>query len=227
VSIPIPTPTVEDYLGAIYALERDGGRVIEAKLALWLAATPPTVTATIKRMIRDGWVTMCEHHEIVFTPEGRNAAESLVRRHMLTEVMLARALGVEWPRVHQEADGTEHTFSEETTDRPDAFLGFPSTCPHGNPLPKYEHLLDQLVTLDRAEIDRPWVVARIDEEAEGDYELMAFLEGHGLVPGAAVSIGETLPFNQTLSVRIDQTEVVLGTIVATHISVCESTRPSS
>jgi len=223
VSTLIPSPTVEDYLGAIYALERDGDRVIEAKLALWLAVSPPTVTGTIKRMIRDGWVTMGEHHEIAFTPEGRNAAKSLVRRHMLAEVMLARVLGVEWSRVHQEADGMEHTFSEETTERLDTFLEFPSTCPHGNPLPKYEDLLDQLVTLGRAEVDRPWVVARIDEEAEGDYELMAFLESHGLVPGAAVSIGEALPFNQTLSVRINQSEVVLGTIVATHIYVCEST----
>ena len=205
-------------------MERDGGRVIEAKLASWLGVSPPTVTATIKRMMRDGWVTMCEHHEIVFTPEGRNAAKSVVRRHMLAEVMLAQALGVEWSRVHQEADGMEHTFSEETTERLDAFLEFPSTCPHGNPLPKYEHLLDQLVTLDHAEADRSWVVARIDEEAEGDYELMAFLEAHGLVPGAAVSIEEALPFNQTLSVRIGQAEVVLGTVLATHISVCESTR---
>jgi DtxR family Mn-dependent transcriptional regulator len=224
VSTRVPSPTVEDYLGAIYALGRDGGAVIEAKLALWLTVTPPTVTATIKRMIRDGWVTMGEHHEIVFTPEGRNAAKSLVRRHMLAEVMLARVLGVEWSKVHQEADGMEHTFSAETTERLDTFLEFPSTCPHGNPLPECEDLLDQLVTLDRAEVDRSWVVARIDEEAEGDCDLMAFLEDHGLVPGAEVGIQEALPFNQTLSVRIDQAEVVLGTTVATHIYVCESAR---
>lgn len=220
----IPSPTVEDYLGAIYALERDGGRVIEAKLASWLGVSPPTVTATIKRMMRDGWVTMCEHHEIVFTPEGRNAAKSVVRRHMLAEVMLAQALGVEWSRVHQEADGMEHTFSEETTERLDAFLEFPSTCPHGNPLPKYEHLLDQLVTLDHAEADRSWVVARIDEEAEGDYELMAFLEGYGLVPSVAITIEEIMPFNQTISVQVNRETVVLGITVATHIYVFEGTR---
>jgi DtxR family Mn-dependent transcriptional regulator len=219
----MPSPTVEDYLGAIYALERDGGRVIEARLALWLAVTPPTVTATIKRMIRDKWVTMREHHEIVFTPDGRTAAKSLVRRHMLAEVMLTRVLGVEWAKVHQEADGMEHTLSADTTERLDSFLEFPSTCPHGNPLPKYEEFLDPLVTLDRAEVDRSWVVTRIDEEAEVNYGLMAFLEGHGLVPGAAVNIEEFLPFNQTLSVRIDQADVVLGTVVATHISVREST----
>jgi DtxR family Mn-dependent transcriptional regulator len=220
----IPSSTVEDYLGAIYALGRDGGTVIEAKLALWLAVTPPTVTATTKRMIRDGWVTMGDHHEIEFTPEGRNAAQSLVRRHMLAEVMLARTLGVAWSRVHQEADGMEHTFSEETTELLDTFLESPSTCPHGNPLPEYEDLLDTLVALDRAAVDRSWVVARIDEEAEGNHELMAFLEEHGLVPGAALSIEESLPFNQTLSVRIDETEAVLGTIVAAHIYVFESLR---
>ena len=222
-----PTPTVEDYLGVIHTLERDGESVIEAKLASWLKVSSATVTATIKRMIRDGWVTMSESKEIVLTPEGRNAARSLVRRHMFTELLLARILAVPWSKVHQEADGMEHTLSDETTERLDAFLERPATCPHGNPLPGHEKLLEQLVPLDRAEADRSWIVARIDEGVEGNQELMAYLECHGLMPGAAITIEEIMAFNQTISVRVNQEKVVLGTTVATHIYVYESTRHSS
>jgi len=85
-----PTPTIEDYLGIIYTLQRDGETVIGAKLASWLGVSPPTVTATVKHMIRDGWVRVSENKEIELTPKGRSAAESLIRRHMLTELLLAR-----------------------------------------------------------------------------------------------------------------------------------------
>jgi DtxR family Mn-dependent transcriptional regulator len=222
-----PTPTVEDYLGVIYALDRDGETVIEAKLASWLEVSAPTVTATTKRMIRDGWVTMSKSKEMLLTPLGRNAAKSLVRRHMLTESLLARILGVPWSEVHQEADGMEHALSDETAERLDAFLERPATCPHGNPLPDHEKLLEQLVPLTRAEADRSWTVARIDEGVEGNHDLMAYLECHRLMPGAAITIEEVMPFNQTISVQVNRETVVLGTTVATHIYVCESTRQSS
>ena len=111
-----PTPTIEDYLGVVYTLERDGEAVIGARLAEWLEVSPPTVTATVKRMVRDGWVIMDGSKEIRLTPSGRAAAQSVLRRHMLAELLLARMLGVPWSQVHQEADAMEHTISSETVE---------------------------------------------------------------------------------------------------------------
>ena len=51
-----PSPTIEDYLAVIYTLDRDGERVIGARLAQSLDVSAPTVTATLKRMERDGWI---------------------------------------------------------------------------------------------------------------------------------------------------------------------------
>jgi len=53
-----PTPTIEDYLAVIYVMERDEGEVIAARLAESLEVAPPTVTVTLKRMERDGWIAM-------------------------------------------------------------------------------------------------------------------------------------------------------------------------
>jgi len=36
-----PTPTIEDYLGVIYTLDRDGEKVIGARLAELLDVSPP------------------------------------------------------------------------------------------------------------------------------------------------------------------------------------------
>jgi len=66
-------------------------------------------------------------------------------------------------------------------------------------------------------------VARIDEGMEKNRELMAYLEHHGLLPGAVVTVEEVLPFNQTINVRVNREKVVLGMAVARHVYVCEST----
>jgi DtxR family Mn-dependent transcriptional regulator len=205
-----PTPTIEDYLGVIYTLERDSEPVIGARLADWLEVSPPTVTATIKRMIRDGWVSMDRSKEIHLTPAGRKAAHSVLRRHMLAELLLARVLDVPWSQVHQEADAMEHTLSPETVERLAAKLEHPETCPHGNPLPGYEDRLAGLLPLTEAQAGQHLVIRRVHESAEEQPELMAYLEQHGLLPGAEITILQIMPFNETITLECAGETVVLG-----------------
>ena len=205
-----PTPTIEDYLGVMYTLERDGEPVIGARLAGWLEVSPPTVTATVKRMIRDGWVVMDDSKEIHLTSAGRQAAQSLLRRHMLAELLLARILDVPWSQVHQEADAMEHTISPETVERLAAKLDHPETCPHGNPLPGYEDKLAGLFPLAEARAGQRLVIRRVHESAEEQPELMAYLEEHGLLPGAEITVREIMPFNETITLECSGHMVVLG-----------------
>lgn len=205
-----PSPTIEDYLGVIYTLERDGEPVIGARLAEWLEVSPPTVTATIKRMIRDGWVTMDSSKEIHLTPAGREAAQSVLRRHMLAELLLARMLDVPWSQVHQEADAMEHTLSPETVERLAAKLDHPEICPHGNPLPGHEERITGLFPLAEAQAGQRAIVRRVHESAEEQPDLMSYLERHDLLPGAEITILEVMPFNETLTLERLGKTVVLG-----------------
>jgi DtxR family Mn-dependent transcriptional regulator len=221
-----PTPTIEDYLGVIYTLERDEETIIGARLAEWLEVSPPTVTATIKRMIRDGWVTMDPSKEIRLTPAGREAARSVLRRHMLAELLLARILDVPWSRVHQEADAMEHTISPETMERLAAKLDHPETCPHGNPLPGYEDRLSGLFPLSETRPGQCLEIRRVHESAEEQPELMSFLERHGLIPGAEVIVREVMPFNETLTLECGGREIVLGLAPAglIYAQACDTDR---
>jgi DtxR family Mn-dependent transcriptional regulator len=205
-----PTPTIEDYLGVIYTLERDGEPVIGARLAEWLEVSPPTVTATVKRMIRDGWVVMDRTKQIHLTPDGRRAAGSVLRRHMLAELLLARMLDVPWSQVHQEADALEHTLSAETVERLAAKLEHPEACPHGNPLPGYEDRLAGLLPLTEAQPGQHLVIRRVHESAEEQPELMAYLEQNGLLPGVEITILQIMPFNETITLECEGETVVLG-----------------
>ena len=212
-----PTPTVEDYLGAIYTLARDQESVIGRRLAEWLEVSAPTVTATIQRMIRDGWVTMADDKTIHLTAAGTEAAVSVLRRHMLTELLLAQVLGIPWSRVHEEADRLEHDLSAETAARVAELVRDAAVCPHGNPIPGNEALTESLIPLLDAIPGHTYLLARVHEEIERDQQLMAFLEEHALIPGVRVEVTEIMPYNETVTLNCAGEAVVLGLSVARRI----------
>jgi DtxR family Mn-dependent transcriptional regulator len=214
-----PTPTIEDYLMVIYVMQRDGKDVIGARLAEWMNVSPPTVSITIKRMVRDGWLIVQDNQRLLLTPPGREAAAAVLRRHMLSEHLLGRVLGVPWSDIHNEAGRLEHTLSDMTTDRMAAVLNEPQTCPHGNPLPGNEGILANLTALTDVRPGEGCVIVRIDEEGEENRDLLHYLEQIGMMPGALVSVREILPFNQTMTLRFGEQDIVLGLAAARHIHV--------
>jgi DtxR family transcriptional regulator, Mn-dependent transcriptional regulator len=214
-----PTPTIEDYLAVIFVMERDEGEVIAARMAESLEVAPPTVTVTLKRMERDGWIATEKGKNIHLSEKGCEAASSVIRRHMLTEWMLARMLKVPWSRVHAEADQIEHTISDETETQMRTNLDDPQLCPHGNPLPGYEHIVAGWLPLTGILPGEKIIIRRIHETAEENHELLDFLETNGIVPGAVAEVTENLSFNQTLSLRRGTHKVVLGYPTARYIFV--------
>ncbi len=212
-----PTPTIEDYLAIMYVMERDGESIIGARLAESLDVAPPTVTITLKRMERDGWITTHGRKGVRLTPAGRDAARSVIRRHMLTEWMLARMLNVPWSRIHAEAHQIEHTISDEVEARLRSNLDDPQLCPHGNPLPGYEHIAMDWVQLTAFAPGDQVVIRRIHESAEEDPAVLHFLESNDLLPGRQVSVVDVLPFNQTMTLATADQQVVLGFRTAEQI----------
>src|SRR5918998_591944 len=130
-----PTSVVEDYLQVLHYMTRDGVPVIAARLAERLGVTPPTVTATLQRMERDGLIQHGARKEILFTQKGKQLAEDIVRRHALAERLLTDLLKMPWHESHEEAHGVEHAMTPKLEARLLQALGNPTTCPHGNPIP--------------------------------------------------------------------------------------------
>ena len=216
-----PSPTIEDYLGVIYTLNRDGERVIGARLVDSLDVSASTVTGNLKRMQRDGWIEIDEEREITLTDEGLRMAMSVIRRHMLTEWMLSRVLKLPLSDLHREAHQIEHTLSAEVEERLISEMDDPSLCPHGNPLPGHEDVVSLWTPLSEVAPGRSVVIRRIHENLEDQYESLAFLDSHGLMPGAKCEVCEVLSFNETILVVIDQQEVVLGLKLASNIFVSD------
>lgn len=208
--------TIENYLSLMYVLERDKEPVVGVLLAQLLSVTPPTVTNTLKRMLRDGLITMDKNGPCL-TKTGKQSARTVLRRHMLTEWMMARMLP--WSKLHEEAHNLEHAISSAVETALFEELKHPQTCPHGNPLPGCEKVVSSWIPLTKISSNQRVVIRRIHELAEYNLELLTFLESKGLMPGAEVTIGEVLPFNQTIALEIQGQVVTLGFAAAQHIFV--------
>jgi DtxR family Mn-dependent transcriptional regulator len=193
------TSVVEDYLQVVHYLTRDGVPVIAARLAERLNVTPPTVTATLQRMERDGLIEHGPRKEILFTPEGRRAAENIVRRHALAERLLTDLLKMPWHESHEEAHGVEHAITPKLEAQLLQALGNPTTCPHGNPIPGLGTLAADEFPLDQAQTGDELIIQRITEEAEEDLELMRYLQEHGFEPGARMRVREA---NRSLALLV-------------------------
>jgi DtxR family Mn-dependent transcriptional regulator len=207
--------TIEDYLGILLVLERDGEPVVGARLAELLGVTPPTVTNTLKRMARDGLIVMDEKSGAHLTEEGMEAARSVMRRHMLTEWLLSPMLG--WSKTHLQAHSMEHAVSEELEAVLKSDLANPQVCPHGNPLPGFEHVVQGWQSLPSFETGSRLIIRRVHELAEQNPELLAFLEENLVMPGKIALVKEDLPFNQTMTLEIEDKTVTLGYSVARYI----------
>jgi len=217
--LKFPTPTIEDYLGIIYTLNRDGEEVYGARLAELLNVSAPTVTVTLQRMVRDGWINLDSEKKIHLAPAGTIAASSIIRRHMLTEWMLSKILNLPWSELHGEADKIEHAISRDVEKSLQATLSDPTHCPHGNPMPGSESFSDPWCPLSEYVQNDRVIIRRIHEFLESDQELMKYLEKNNVLPGSIAIIIEVLPFNKTIKLAIGTNSVTLGLDVARNIFV--------
>jgi DtxR family Mn-dependent transcriptional regulator len=211
------SPVVEEYLQTLHFMIRDGQQTIGARLAERLGVTPPTVTATLRRMERDGLIIHGPHKEVQLTELGRQNAEELVRRHALAERLLTDFLKMPWDESHEESLGFEHAITPKVEERLLAALGNPTTCPHGNPIPGLGTLSPDEFPLDRVQVGEEVVLERITEEAEVDLGLMHHLQANGLAPGARVRVARTEPFNRLMVFEGPKGETVLGIEAASKL----------
>jgi DtxR family Mn-dependent transcriptional regulator len=212
------TISKEDYLKTIAEAESEGEQVIPATLARWLQVSPPAVTAGIHRLKRDGLIRTARNGKISLTAAGQQIADRLLNKHHLLECMLAEVFGMEWYKVHDEAERLEHGVSEDFERRLSEFLGNGKTCPHGNIVGRdtpQDRRRRGWRTLD--EVDAPCEL-KIVSVYERDRKLLEYLDSRGLRPGAAVT-WTSRNYDETISLAVAGQAVQLGLAAARRVWV--------
>jgi DtxR family Mn-dependent transcriptional regulator len=126
------TISKENYLKAIAEAASEEETVKAVTLARWLNVSAPAVTMAIRRLRRDDLISVDEEGRIALTPAGSEIASRLLNRHHLIERMLTEIFGLEWYKVHDEAEQLEHAVSADFEGKLVEKLGTGGICPHGN-----------------------------------------------------------------------------------------------
>lgn len=207
----------EDYLKALYALGDDRHIVSNKELSDMLQVSPPSVSEMIVKLQKEGFIEYTAYKGSRLTLKGRMAASRLLRFYGLWEVFLVRCLGFRWSEAHKEAHDLEHHISEKAADRLDAFLDYPSYCPHGMPIPKKDG--------SRApEARRPLLDVALGESAcirccKEDSELMDYLQDSGITMGMEITMEAKEPYEGPVIFRSGGQKYILSYKAAAQLFV--------
>lgn len=217
------TISKENYLKAVAEAESEGEVVIAATLVRWLGVSAPAVTMAIRRLKRDNLIRVAASGEISLTRQGRAIADGILNRHHLIERMLTEIFGMEWYKVHDEAEQLEHAVSADFERKLQEKLGNEVECPHGN-----------RVGLDRPRDrrDRGWLpldeasgTVQVTSVFERDRQLLEYLDGLGIRPGARLKM-MTRNYDETVSLQVNRKPVQLGRAAASKVWVSPAGSPS-
>jgi DtxR family Mn-dependent transcriptional regulator len=212
------THAMEDYLKAIYNLQSENEKVTTQAIAERLNIQSPSVTNMVKRLADLKLLEHTPYRGVALTPGGMRSALEVIRHHRLLELYLAESLGYSWDEVHEEAERLEHSMSEELEARIDRALGYPTTDPHGDPIPSFEGDIQPQTQLLLAELDAG-EDARVERVNDRDPGMLRYLGSLGLYPNAAVTVLERFPFGGPLRVRVLEQEHIIGRELAEAVFV--------
>lgn len=216
------TPTVQNYLKAIFTLQQEdpGGIVGMGAVSRALQVVPGTATTMVQGLATQNLVEYLPRRGVRLTSQGETQALAVLRRHRIVETFLVKKLGFDWSEIHEDAEQLEHAISDRLLERLDAFCGFPAFDPHGDPIPTRDGKLpvQAVRPLESCTAGTTVAITRIiDQEAE----FLTFAESQGLIPETHVEVVSRDPAAEALTLRVDggNRRVTLGFRAAEKIMV--------
>lgn len=201
----MPTISKEDYLKAIYSIANANDSVVTtSEVAGRLEVSKAATSEMVQKLSGLGFLNHERYKGMSLTPEGRKAALNIIRRHRIWELFLKDVLGLSWSEVHAEAELLEHSTSDFLIEKLDAYLGYPSFDPHGEPIPDRDGNLPEvpaLLPLVKCEPGGSYILAKVLDES---VELMNFFTAIGLALNVRVTIRSRLAYDNSTIVVIDE-----------------------
>jgi DtxR family Mn-dependent transcriptional regulator len=176
----------------------------------------------VKRLEEYGAITHTPYRGVALTESGLQRALIVIRRQRLWGRFLADRLKIRWSQVYDLSCRLEHATDAEVTEALAEFLGHPTICPHGHPIPDAEGNVEYTpaTPLNEIEFDQDVEIIRIEQP---ELILCEHLEERGLLPGVELKIIDEAPFSGPYTISVAGKEISLGREISTRIMV----RPSA
>ena len=213
------TLSEENYLKAIFHLYSEHEEEVNTNaIAECMNTKASSVTDMLKRLSDKGLINYVKYQGVTLTPQGRQKAIAIIRKHRLWEVFLVEKLSFTWDEVHEIAEELEHIESDKLIDRLDAYLDYPSTDPHGDPIPNKEGvfsttlktLLSELNAGDKA------ICMAVKNTSK---EFLVYLTKMEIALGDTLEVVTKEVFDNSMTVKLRGKEVTLSPMVCRNIYV--------
>ncbi|HET9055681.1 MAG TPA: metal-dependent transcriptional regulator [Chitinophagaceae bacterium] len=195
------TTSEENYIKAIWSLQRFQTEVNTNSLAKELQTRPASVTDMLKKLKTKKIVHYEKYHGFSLTTEGKKVALGIIRRHRLWEFFLSEKLKFGWDEVHEVAEELEHVSNKKLIDKLDEYLGFPKIDPHGDPIPDNQGKIEIQELLPLTEIVNNKVV-EIAGVGNQSTNLLELLKHKNIQIGTRVEIKKRFDFDNSLEIKI-------------------------
>ena len=199
----------EDYLKAVYHLQKENKSVSTNAIASYLEMKPSSVSDMLKKLADKKLIYYKKYKGSSLTKKGKLIALSIIRKHRLWETFLVDKLGFGWGHVHNIAEQLEHIDSEELIDKLDAFLQFPKYDPHGDPIPGKDGMveaLNQKLLIELQKSDKGIITG----VKKGTPSLLNYLDKEKIKLGDSIKVLEIREFDGSFLVLINGKKIMLS-----------------
>jgi len=196
----------ENYIKAIFHLQKEDGTVTTNELARELQTRPASVTDMMKKLRTKKLLHYEAYQGFRLSQEGKKVALNIIRRHRLWEYFLAEKLKFSWDEVHEVAEDLEHVSSKKLVDKLDEFLGFPRVDPHGDPIPDQDGKIEasRQVCLKDLPLNKPVVVSHVSDQSS---EILELLRHKNIGIGTKLEVKKKFDFDHSMEIKTGRTPV--------------------
>jgi len=215
----MPSFTEENYLKAIYHLSASGSQaVLTNEIAEAMHTKAASVTDMIKKLSAKNLISYEKYYGVKITKQGKSEALMVIRKHRLWETFLVEKLRFNWDEVHEIAEQLEHIQSPVLIHKLDEFLGFPTTDPHGEPIPDKHGKIAVPLRQPLHGLAAGYT-GTIEAVHDSDSNLLKYLNRIGAVPGKTITLIGKEEYDESLEVEVDGKRLTISKTVAENILV--------
>jgi len=125
------TPTMEDYLEAIYNLSKEKTAIRVRDISKKLDVKMPTVTNMLKTLSEKGLIDYEKYEYLELTVKGSDVGQEIDQRHQIFRRFLTDILKIDYNQADEDACKMEHAVSPATLEAFVDFMEFIDSCPRG------------------------------------------------------------------------------------------------
>ncbi|UZR97722.1 metal-dependent transcriptional regulator [Chondrinema litorale] len=205
------TVSIENFVKTIYNQSRlSVADTRISTLARLLNISNAAATDMARKLATKKLVNYTKYKPLTLTSTGNNLALNVIRKHRLWESFLYKTLNLSLHEIHKEAENLEHFTSDFLADKIEKYLDYPTTDPHGDPIPvlNEETVIDHSqILLSDANAGYEYEISRLFSSEKDFFD---FCSSNHIAIGSTIWVEKQFNANKMTEIIINKNKILLN-----------------